>query len=72
MQEDTSALEKSSNDTNDPLKLIKAFERKVERLQKAVESESDDPESIPRTNGFACRKCDINFENKSEMKKHMK
>ena len=67
-----SALEKSSNDTNDPLKVIKALERKVEHLQKAVESESDDPESIPITNDFACRKCDIHFENKSEMKKHMK
>ena len=70
------AIEKSNNDKKDQLKVIKALEQKVEHLQKAAENEvlepiSDDVERIP-TNSFECRKCNVNFVNKSEMKKHKK
>ena len=59
------------------IKVIKALEQKVEHLQKAAENEvlepiSDDVERIPRTNSFKCRKCNVNFVNTREMKKHKK
>ena len=71
------ALVKTNIDKNDQQKVIKALEKKVEHLQKAYENEvlksnSNNAESIPRTNCFECKKCDINFDNRSTMKKHMK
>ena len=71
------ALEKSNDDKKEQLKVIKSLEQKVEHLQREVEkgaseSKSDDVESIPSTNLFKCRKCNVDFKNKSDMKNHMK
>ena len=70
-----SALNQCNSDMEKMKTLIKTLEHKVESLlheKEGITSKSDEFDKTQRKKENKCRKCDLNFENKNDLKKHLK